>query len=110
MNELVWRTPAGGISIHSGPTDVGVVDVSAYSKIRVLARPHFYIAGDLKIYLKLTEGSDAFFIIDSLDLFAAGNHPTRVYDVPGSKLTIFAEAKFQSPQDAIPIDVVIYGR
>lgn len=111
MNKLVWRTAVGGIPIPVGHTVLGEnIDVSEYSQIRVLARPHSYIAGDLKIILKLIEGTDAFFIIDSLNLFAPGNHPTQVYDIPGTKMTIFADARFQSSDDTIPIDVVIYGR
>ena len=40
MSRLLFRTPPGGVSIPTGQRKVlGVVDVTAYSKMRVFASP-----------------------------------------------------------------------
>jgi hypothetical protein len=110
MSQLVFRTPDGGLSIHSGITELGVVDISAFSKIRILARPRFFIGGArLNLLLQSIEGSDVSFTISKLDLLAPALTPTEVYDVPGKTLKIIAEAEFQNPQDTILTDILIYG-
>jgi len=105
--KLAFRTPAGAVSIPAGQSkELGSVDVSAFSKIRVVADERTGSGTNIVIRLTITEGSE---LVAQLDTLTLSPHAqiTRVYDVPGTKLTIFADAVAGSGADAI--DVLVYG-
>jgi type III secretion protein HrpB1 len=60
----------------------------------------------MSVRLTITEGAE---LVAQLDVLALTAHSqvTKVYDVPGSKLTIFADAVGGTGNDAL--DVLIYG-
>lgn len=106
-SQLVFRTPSGAVSIPAGQTkQLGSVDVQAFSKIRVVADERNNSPTNVSIRLTITEGSE---LVAQLDVFPMTPHSqvTRVYDVPGTKLAIFADAASGTGLDAI--DVLIYG-
>jgi type III secretion protein HrpB1 len=105
--KLAFRTPPGGVVIPAGQSkQLGAVDVAAYSKIRVVADERVGSGTGIRIRLTITEGNE---LVAQLDILSLTPHSqvTRVYDVPGTKLTVFADAVGGSGQDAI--DVLIYG-
>ncbi len=105
--KLAFRTPVGAVSIPSGQSkELGSVDVSPFSKIRVVADERTGSGTNIVIRLTITEGSE---LVAQLDTLTLSPHAqvTRVYDVPGTKLTIFADAVAGSGTDAI--DVLVYG-
>lgn len=104
---LAFRTPAGAVSIPAGQSkQLGVVDVSPFSQIRVVADERVGSGTGVSIRLTITEGNE---LVAQLDILSLSPHSqvTRVYDVPGTKLTVFADAVGGSGKDAV--DVLIYG-
>jgi hypothetical protein len=105
---LAFRTPVGGVSIPAGHSqELGSVDVHNFSKIRVVADERVGSATGMNIRLTITEGSE---LVAQLDVLSLAPHAqvTKVYDVPGRKLTVFADAVGGgSGNDGL--DVLIYG-
>jgi len=105
--KLAFRTPAGGVVIPAGQSkQLGAVDVSPFSKIRVVADERVGSPTGVSIRLTITEGNE---LVAQLDILQLTPHAqvTRVYDVPGTKLTIFADAVGGTGSDGI--DVLVYG-
>jgi len=104
---LAFRTPVGGVSIPAGQSkQLGTVDVHNFSKIRVIADERVGSPTGVTIRLTITEGSELVAQLDTLSL-APHSQVTRVYDVPGRMLTVFADAVGGSGNDGL--DVLIYG-
>jgi len=104
---LVFRTPIGGISIPAGQSkELGVVDVSAFERIRVVADERIGSGSGINIRMTITEGSE---LVAQLDVLALTPHSqvTRVYEVPGTKLSIFADAIGGKGTDGL--DVLVFG-
>jgi type III secretion protein HrpB1 len=105
--KLAFRTPVGGVSVPAGQSkQLGTVDVSPFSQIRVVADERIGSASGIRIRLTLTEGNELVAQLDVLHL-APHSEVTRVYDVPGTKLTVFADAVGGSGSDGL--DVLVYG-
>ena len=104
---LAFRTPAGGVSVPAGQSkQLGVVDVATYERIRVIADERTGSATGVTVRLTITEGNELVAFLDLLHL-APHQQLTRVYEVPGTKLTVHADAVGGSGSDAL--DVLIYG-
>ena len=104
---LAFRTPAGGVSIPAGQSkQLGVVDVSQFERIRVVADERAGSGTGITVRLTITEGNE---LVAQLDLLHLTPHAqiTNVYEVPGTKLTIFADAAPGVGNDAL--DVLVYG-
>jgi type III secretion protein HrpB1 len=104
---LAFRTPIGGVSIAAGQSkELGVVDVSAYERIRVVADERIGSGSGINIRMTITEGSE---LVAQLDVISLTPHSqvTQVYEVPCNKLTIFADATGTKGTDGL--DVLIYG-
>lgn len=106
-NIMAFRTPVGGVEIPAGQSkQLGQVDVSGYSKIRVVADERVGSGTGIRIRLTITEGAELVAQLDMLEL-SPHSQTTKVYDVPGTKVTIFADAFAGSGKDAV--DVLVYG-
>lgn len=104
---LAFRTPLGGVSIPAGQSkQLGVVDVAAFERIRVVADERVGSGSGVSIRLTITEGSELVAQLDVLSLLPH-SQVTRVYEVPGTKLTIFADAAGGKGTDGL--DVLVYG-
>jgi type III secretion protein HrpB1 len=104
---LAFRTPPGAVSISAGQSkQLGVVDVHKFSRIRVVADERTGSGTGLSIRLIITEGGEPIAQLDVLSL-TPQSQVTRVYEVPGTKLTIFADAVGGSGSDGV--DVLVYG-
>jgi hypothetical protein len=104
---LAFRTPPGAVSIPAGSSkNLGSVDVSPFNSIRVVADERVDSVTGVVIRLTITEGNELVAQLDTLHL-APHSQVTKVYDVPGTKLTIFADALPGSGKDAV--DVLVYG-
>jgi type III secretion protein HrpB1 len=104
---LAFRTPLGGVSIPAGQSkQLGIVDVSAFDQIRVVADERVGSGSGINVRLTITEGNELVAQLDVLQL-TPHSQVTKVYDVPGTKLTVFADAAGGSGTDAL--DVLIYG-
>ena len=104
---LAFRTQPGAVSIPAGQSkQLGTVDVSPFSKIRVVADERVGSGTGVNIRLTLMEGNELVAQLDTLSL-SPHSQVTRVYDVPGTKLTLFADATGGSGTDAL--DLLIYG-
>ena len=105
--KLAFRTPPGGVSIPAGQSkNLGVVDVSPFSEVRVVADERVGSGTGVSIRLTITEGNELVAQLDVLSLQPKAQ-VTRVYNVPGTKLTIFADALGGAGSDGV--DVLLYG-
>jgi type III secretion protein HrpB1 len=107
ITTLAFRTPPGGVSIPAGQSkQLGVVDVATFDQIRVVADERVGSGSGINVRLTITEGSE---LVAQLDVLSLSPHSqvTKVYDVPGTKLTIFADAAGGTGTDGL--DVLIYG-
>ncbi len=104
---LAFRTPVGGVSIPAGQSkQLGVVDVSAFERIRVVADERVGSGTGISIRLTITEGNELVAQLDTLHLTPHAQL-TNVYEVPCTNLTIFADAAPGTGNDGL--DVLIYG-
>jgi type III secretion protein HrpB1 len=104
---LAFRTPVGGVSVPAGKSkELGTVDVAPYDQIRVVADERVGSGSNVQVRITITEGSE---LVAQLDTFALSpdSQFTRVYDVPATKLTLFADAGSGTGTDAF--DVLVYG-
>jgi type III secretion protein HrpB1 len=107
MTVLAFRTQPGAVVIAPGQSkQIGVVDVSRFAKIRVVADERTGSGTGINVRLTITEGSE---LVAQLDSFSLVPHSqvTRVYDVPGTKLSIYADALGGSGSDSM--DLLVYG-
>jgi type III secretion protein HrpB1 len=105
---LAFRTPPGAVSIPVGQSkELGVVNVGAFSAIRLYADERAGSAGSVRIRLTLTEGNE---LVAQLDTPVLAPHAeiTKVYEVPGNNLTVFADAIGPGTGSAA-VDVLVYG-
>ena len=104
---LAFRTPPGGVSIPAGQSkQLGTVDIAPYERIRVVTDERVGSGSGLSIRLTITEGNELVAQLDTLHLTPHAQ-VTRVYEVPGTKLTIFADAAAGTGTDSV--DVLVYG-
>lgn len=107
MSKLVFRTPQGAVSIPAGKSkQLGIVDVSPYSKIRIVADERTGSGTGISIRLTIAEGDELVAQLDVVSL-VPNAQITKVYDVPGTKLIIYADAIGGAGSDGV--DVLIYG-
>jgi type III secretion protein HrpB1 len=84
VSRLLFRTPVGSVSIPSGTSkQLGVVDVSAYSKIRIVADERVGSGTGVVIRVTITEGTELVAQLDTIS-FSPHAQVTRVYDVPAA--------------------------
>jgi len=108
MSTLAFRTQVGAVSIPAGTSQLlGTVDTSKFSKIRVVADERVGSPTNIGVRLTITEGSE---LVAQLDTFILTPHSqvTRVYDVPGAKLSIYADA-IGGAVGKDSLDLLIYG-
>lgn len=104
---LAFRTKPGGVSIPAGQSkELGTVEVSPFERIRVVADERAGSGSGVSVRITLTEGNELVAQLDVLHL-TPHTQTTKVYEVPGTKLTIFADAAGGSGSDAL--DVLVYG-
>ncbi len=102
-----FRTPPGAVSIPAGQSkQLGVVDVAGFERIRIVADEREGSGSGLQIRVTITEGNE---LVAQLDVLHLTPHSeiTKVYEVPGTKLTIFADAAGGTGSDGV--DVLVYG-
>ncbi len=105
---LAFQTSSLGPGIHVSPHQVtlGVVDVSPYAQIRVVASLGPSSPSGVTFTLTITEGGLLIAHLDQLQL-APGVAVTNVYEAPGTALTLLAEAT--SSAGATQFVALIYG-
>lgn len=108
-NVLAFRTKPGGVSVPAGASrELGVVDVSPYERIRVVAGEQAGPGTGVTIRLTITEGQELVAHLDVLAL-APDQQATRVYEVPGTTLTLSVVADAAGGSGTDGLDVLIYG-
>jgi len=106
--KLAFRTPVGAVSIPVGETkSLGVVDVQAFERIRVVADERTGSAGPVVVRLTIIEGNELVAQLDTLTL-QPNSQITRVYEVPCTKLSVFADA-ISGGGGKSSVDILIYG-
>lgn len=107
QNVLAFRTPVGGVSIPAGQSkQLGTVDVAQFERIRIVADERVGSGTGVSIRVTITEGNELVAQLDVLHL-TPHSQVTRTYEVPGTKLTLFADALPGTGNDGI--DVLVYG-
>jgi hypothetical protein len=106
--KLAFRTKVGGVSIPVGHSqELGSVDVSEFERIRLVADERAGSAGNVSLRLTITEGSELVAQLDTVNLTPHAQ-TTRVYEVPGNKLSIFADVAGTGAGETA-LDVLVYG-
>ena len=112
-NVLAFRTHVGGVTIDAGKTeDLGLVDVSRFDRIRLVADERIGSSCNVLVRLTITEGKELVAFLDQVTL-TPHSQATRVYDVPGTHLTVSIEgmpAFPPRPNAKGTVDVLIYGQ
>jgi type III secretion protein HrpB1 len=108
-NVLAFRTQVGAVTIPGGQTKLlGVVDVSMYERIRLVTDERIDSTSNLVLRLTFTEGEELVAQLDTL-LLTPHSQVTRVYDVPGTQLSIYADSVGNTGTQG-SLDVLIYGQ
>jgi len=108
-NVLAFRTPVGSTTIPGGQTKLlGVVDVSMYERIRLVTDERIDSTANIILRLTFTEGEELVAQLDTLVL-TPHSQMTRVYDVPGTQLSIYADSVGATGTKG-SLDVLIYGQ
>ena len=109
MTTLIFRTAVGAVSALPGTSKhLGLIDVSKYEKIRVVADERVGSGSGVRIRLTITEGSELVAFLDQINL-APHSQFTNVYEVPGTKLSIDMDALPSASKTGDAVDVLIYG-
>lgn len=108
-NVLAFRTKPGAETINAGESkDLGVVDVSHFDKIRLVADERVDSTCNVLIRLTITEDNELVAFLDHIVLTPHAQM-TRVYDVPCTKLTIAIDGA-GAPGTKGAVDVLLYGQ
>jgi len=107
-NVLAFRTKPGAETINADESkELGIVDVSQYDKIRLVAERTESTCNVL-IRMTITEGNELVAFLDHLVLTLHAQ-VTRVYDFPCTKLSIFIDGVGAADTKGA-VDVLIYGQ
>jgi type III secretion protein HrpB1 len=108
-NVLAFRTQVGAITIPGGQTKLlGVVDVSIYDRIRLVADERIDSTANIILRLTFTEGEELVAQLDTV-LLTPHSQMTRVYEVPGTQLSVYADSVGATGTKG-SVDVLIYGQ
>ncbi len=108
-NVLAFRTQVGAVTIPGGQTKLlGVVDVSLYDRIRLVTDERIDSTSNIVLRLTFTEGEELVAQLDTI-LLTPHSQVTRVYDVPGTQLSIYADSVGNTGTQG-SLDVLIYGQ
>jgi hypothetical protein len=108
-NVLAFRTQVGAITIPGGQTKLlGVVDVSMYDRIRLVTDERIDSTSNIILRMTFTEGEELVAQLDTV-LLTPHSQVTRVYDVPGTQLSIYADSVGATGTQG-SLDVLIYGQ
>jgi len=108
-NVLAFRTQVGAITIPGGQTKLlGVVDVSIYDRIRLVADERIDSTANIILRLTFTEGEELVAQLDTV-LLTPHSQMTRVYEVPGTRLSVYADSVGSTGTNG-SVDVLIYGQ
>lgn len=106
--QLLYRTPYGGSIIKCGTIQnlVVALKVREYPSIRLLIDNRKSSNSTVSVSLIFTEEMDLLIPLDII-ILPPGKSFTKVYDIPGTALTIRVEALPENGHDSI--DLFIYG-
>jgi hypothetical protein len=108
-NILAFRTPLGGESVKAGQMrELGIVDVSNFVKIRLVADERAGSTCNVSVRLTFMEGEEAVALLDHVMLTPQSQN-TRVYEVPGSNLSV-SIVGIGAMGSSGTTDVLIYGQ
>ena len=106
---LAFRTTVGSVTIPGGQTKLlGVVDVGMYDKIRLVTDERIDSTANIVLRLTFTEGEELVAQLDTI-MLTPHSQLTRVYDVPGTQLSVYADS-VGAAGTAASVDVLIYGQ
>ncbi len=109
MNTLIFRTAPGAVSTPKGTTKhLGYVDTSKYERIRIIADERVGSGSGVRIRLTIMDGNELVGFLDQINLVPHGQ-ATRVYEVPGVKLSVDMDALPGLGAGNDSVDVLIYG-
>lgn len=109
MNKLIFRTPVGAVSTPKGTSKhLGKINVSKYEKIRIVADERVGSGSGVRIRITIMDGNELVAFLDELKL-TPHSQITKVYEVPGVKLSIDMDALPGTGKGDDAVDVLVYG-
>ncbi|HKV94321.1 MAG TPA: hypothetical protein VJW20_17365 [Candidatus Angelobacter sp.] len=108
-NILAFRTKPGAESVRGGETkELGTVEVSHFDKIRLVCDERIGSTCNVLVRLTIMEGNELVALLDHV-LLTPHSQNTRVYDVPGTKLSIALDGIGPATTQGA-VDVLVYGQ
>jgi type III secretion protein HrpB1 len=108
-NVLAFRTRPGAEPINAGESkELGVVDVSQFDRIRLVADERVGSTCNVLVRMTITEGNELVAFLDHIVLTPHAQF-TKVYDVPCTKLSLFIDGVGEAGTKGA-VDVLIYGQ
>ncbi|HEU4416687.1 MAG TPA: hypothetical protein VFT65_18000 [Candidatus Angelobacter sp.] len=108
-NVLAFRTKPGAESIKGGETkELGIVEVAQFDKVRLVCDERIGSTCNVLVRLTIMEGNELVAFLDQVLLTPHGQ-TTRVYDVPGVKLSVAIDGIGASNTQGA-VDVLLYGQ
>ncbi len=108
-NVLAFRTVVGAQPINAGETkEIGMVDVSRFEKIRLVADERIGSGCNVMVRLTITEGNELVAFLDEITLMPH-QQLTKVYDVPCTNLAVSLVGIGTAGAKGAA-DVLIYGQ
>ncbi|HWF05481.1 MAG TPA: hypothetical protein VHA06_17470 [Candidatus Angelobacter sp.] len=108
-NVLAFRTKPGAESIKGGQTiELGTVQVSEFQKIRLVCDERIGSTCNVLVRMTIMEGNELVALLDQV-LLTPHAQTTRVYDVPGTQLSISIDGIGAATTQGA-VDVLLYGQ
>jgi type III secretion protein HrpB1 len=108
-NVLAFRTKPGAESIRGGETkELGTVDVSQFDKVRLVCDERIGSTCNVLVRMTIMEGNELVALLDQV-LLTPHAQNTRVYDVPGTRLSISIDG-IGAANTQGAVDVLLYGQ
>lgn len=108
-NVLAFRTKPGAETVKGGESkELGIVETSRFDKIRLVCDERIGSTCNVVVRLTFMEGNELVAFLEHL-LLTPHAQMTRVYDVPGTKISIAIDG-VGAPNTQGSVDVLIYGQ
>lgn len=118
QNQLIFRTPPGSRLIPAGETvrlndnlPDGGIQVANYKTIRMYARcrPDGTIPVSFRIFVLDAEEDELIFLLDGFTLSPEGETLSKIYEVPGRSLVVFAFGDPGTGYTGIDFGIIGFG-
>jgi len=107
--QLIFQTTPGGAVVVVGETEnLGNVDVSEYTRIRLVAGQRPGQIASAVITVILVDGNEPVAVLTTIQLWQQGSR-TCVFEVPGTQLAFQASTTGGDLGSSVTVDLLVYA-